>query len=222
MQPAITLNDFVKKNHKDVVRIASSLLKRNDQGLLDDIVQQFYVNVLKYDVLGKFDWSVPNSSAAFAMWIKSTIKNVVRSEYTLQSRKFGLGRNDVELKDPNTAETSSIYGHIVPVNFTYGNRSNTGDVRIHPSYCGSHVVDDTSHMDLLEALGKFKDHVRIQENASDRTKDLLLSYLALSEEGLKPSEIAAEFDVTPTYITTIRKRLSSMFKDYQEYGALTE
>lgn len=218
MLPAHSLREFISKNHQDVTRIAASILKRNDKGLLEDIVQQFYVNCLKYDTIGRFDWTVPNAPSAFAVWIKSSIKNTILSEYNRQKRKNGLGVNDVDLEDPSTGASTSIYNRIVPINFEHGTRANSGDVHVHPSYCGSHVQDDTTHKDLLCLLNGFKEHVKETDPSSERTREMLLSYMALAEEGLKPTEIASEFKVTPTYITTLRKKLKSMFIDYQEYS----
>lgn len=222
MLPATSLNEFIDKNHQDVVRIAASILKRKDQGLLDDIVQQFYYNCIKYNTIGRFDWTVPSPLPTFAVFIKRSIKNTIMSEHNRQKRKNGLGFNDVELEDLNTGAKTSVYNRIVPVNFEHGNRTNNGDIHVHPSYCGSHVQDDTTHSDLLDLLSGFKEHVKETESPSERTREMLLSYIALSEEGLKPTEIASEFKVTPTYITTLRKKLKGMFLDYQGYSLPSE
>lgn len=222
MLPAYNLKEFININHQDVVRITASILKRKDQGLLDDLVQQFYHDCVKYNTIGRFDWTVPNSLPTFAMFIKRSIKNTILSEHNRQKRKFGMGLNDVELEDATTGNKVSVYNRIVPVNFEHGNRTNNGDVHVHPSYCGSHVQDETAHKDLLDLINGFKDHVKETETSSERTREMLMSYIALSEEGLKPTEIASEFKVTPTYITTLRKKLRGMFLDYQGYSLPSE
>ena len=94
-------------------------------------------------------------------------------------------------------------------------RADAGVVGVHPDYNVGMVHDESSLYDMTEMLACFKAHVQSDRGSSDRTKKMLLSYMAMAESGIRPSHIAKSFGVTPTYITSLRKVLRRMLVDFQ-------
>jgi len=218
MTPCQTMAEFVQHNDKEVNKIISYLLKTRDRDVLCDYVQTFYLAAIRKNLLGSFDWSLPDTKKSFSSYIYTAIKNTVFSACRAEKRHRqgerisevgceGTGMDDV-------FEVMYIGPERLPKKNKTGIPSEIANLTVSSAYEASCFQEDEEV--FFKKLEEFEMDIQRDTSLSESTKELYLTFIQLSAQGLQTSTIAEVNQVTPSYLTQVKSSLRDRFKRLKE------
>lgn len=217
MKVAYGVNEFVNLNDKEIRRILSFIVVKVDSDLIEDLAQNFYLLLIKNDILGKFDRTVPNIGPFFAKYIYRSIKNSV---YGYMSNRNNVGDfkwcTRVATSDSPDLPETDILEILPPKNNGVCGRSGTLSLNVDPLFDHSLVGSSFQEEEFMEMIESFEKEILGSEDLSTRTRELYYRYLVGSKSGVKPKQFTSDEDITATYVTSIRKNLKQRFKHFRD------
>lgn len=217
MVPCLTMREFVEKNDKEVHRIVVFVAKTYDKDVINDYVQNFYLSAIKGDLLGKFDWSRPNVATTFSNYVFKSISNSVSSSVRSEKRHINSRHisNTVDTEEATDIFEAMLFSHdTMPVSKSKDS-SIRGGIKVDLSCRYSAIAQDNEE-EFFQKLAEFEKSISDDTSLSTQTKELYLSYVSLASEGVTASKVADIHDVTPAYITHVRRVLRNRFLPYWE------
>jgi hypothetical protein len=219
MRPCKTMKEFVLENGKEVTRIVTFVARTFDKGKIADYTQTFYLDSMRKGLLEKYDWSLPDPVASFSKYVFKAIENSVRSSKRTDLRY--QGSNFITTVGADDSDSTCIF-EVVPLarsgaHTTLREKSSNHSAcfRVN-SRCNYSVFDEAEDQDFFKILEEFEKQMAQDTTLSVSTKALVLDYLTLSSDGMKASAIAKKYEVSPAYITSVRKMVAAKFNKLRE------
>lgn len=207
------IHKFVDSNDKEIRIIASSLARGADSDLLNDLVQNFYMVIIKNDTLSKFDKTVPNIPRFFAKYIYQSVKFSIHA-YMSDRRLAGDSRWETSVA--NKAESTIDIFESLNVD---GSSLKMGEgTPRNVEYTTSVGMENASYDEdrFMTMLAAFEAEIGGCEDLSARTRHMYGRYLTFTKAGVKPIDFAAEHEITPSYATSIRLTLRKRFREFRK------
>lgn len=211
MKVAHNITEFVERNDKEIRRIISHIARGSDSFILEDLTQNFYINLMNNCALERFDHSVCNVPAHFSRYI---YKCCQRSVYHYLNKNTKRIENNCysEVVNSQTGEKTDIFETLCTDLIS----TDSSDMGVHEDFAHKasyNKFDEKKFMDMLEL---FEKDIGGCPHLGKKTKQLYVDYLTYSRAGMKPIRIAEEVDVKPAYISRVKKALHLRFKDFVE------
>jgi hypothetical protein len=206
------MKDFAAINDKEVRRIVVFLSKTFNRDIIEDYTQTFYLNALKSDLLGKFEWDRPDTEASFSSYVFRAIANSVSSSKRSDKRHY----NDKHVSTVGEAgESQDVYevmhfSHDTSAVGKSGGTTSRAGMRVENRCRYSSITLDNEEK-FFQQLGEFEKTIQADSSLSEKTRGLYLNYLSLSSEGVSASKVAELHEVAPAYITHVRRVLRGRF-----------
>lgn len=211
MKVSHNIKEFVENNDKEVRRIISHIAKRVDTFLIEDLTQNFYINLVENSALEKFDHTVCNVPAHFSRYI---FKCCQRSVYHYLNKNAKRIENNSysEVTNQHTGDKIDIFETLC----VGLGPSDSSDAVVLEDFTQEYVrnnFDEEKFMDMLELFEKDIDCCPLLR---EKTKQLYVDYITYSRAGMKSISIAKKVDVKPAYISRVKKALYIRFKEFVE------
>jgi RNA polymerase sigma factor (sigma-70 family) len=210
---------FVSSNQEEIRKLAHSICNKHNVSAvsaLDDIIQEFYAQLILRKILKKYDPKHP-SATKISTYLYRPLENLVlaykNSENRFECRKIGIDRFEHSTTEPWEDE-----GHQQDRKYYSGNV----DVDFENNSYQNKITDDIDGINLdlnlferyLEAKNKTYQLNR-RKNKKIKTAGIdLLEVFRLMREGYTNREIAVKYGVSDMWITTMKHEIKDMLKKF--------
>ena len=194
--------DFISSNHSDVKKITQSLCVKYGVHCGEDILQEFYTDLISENLLTKYDPNHP-SATKFSTYIFSKIKNIVRGY-----KRTNEGRIELHKYTPVYLDNKDVYTD--DENFIQDRIARDYESTIYNNKISDSLSFDFNLFEkYLKERNKFYTLKKRRNKSIDTNGLSLYTVFKLIREGYSNKEIAKSYGVSVMFITVLKSEIKS-------------
>lgn len=206
-----TIEEFVEKNHKELIKSIHYLHKSLSKEDVEEISQNFYLCIIKIKALEKYN---PNSGACFSTYIWRALKWMIADHLNMKTKHNRPIGEEVGIQSFYSGENDK-YSTSASIEAVWSNLGEfDGKYKISPLFTNSFSNTERS-TEILKNIEEFKGYL-MSLKEKEKKKSNMVKYIEFVDFGLKGIDIAKKFSVSNTMVKNIRKDVQKYFVEWKK------